>query len=326
MRKAEWRRTGSQAQSDATRPHAADPAAVTSRDVRIAELAAKQHGVVATRQLVRHGLDGHAIRARVDRGQLHPCVHGVYAVGHKALTATGRFSAALLACGDGAVLTGYAAASHLAMGAWEARDIDVATPRAGGREIPGIRAHRCRIDPRDVWTRDGIRVTSPARTILDLASSMSPRLLRRFVRQAQAEQRVNVRQLLEILERHRGWRGAAKLRALVADGPAPTRSDHEDLVLDLIDRAGVERPEINPRLRLDGRPISPDMLFRSERVVIECDSRRWHSDPLTQQEDADKQAILEAHGYRVLRITWAQVVNRPQQTLARILAALATTA
>jgi hypothetical protein len=182
----------------------------------------------------------------------------------------------------------------------------------------GIRVHRSRLDPRDVWTRDGFLVTSPARTILDLAATMPAKPLRRMVRQAQAEQRVNVRQLLEILHRHRAHRGAAKLRAVIADGPAPTRSAHEDLVLDLIDRAGIERPELNPKLRLDGRVIHPDMLWREQRLVIECDSRRWHSDPLTQQDDADKQAILEAHGHRVLRITWHQGVSCPQQTLARI--------
>jgi hypothetical protein len=129
---------------------------------------------------------------------------------------------------------------------------------------------------------------------------------------------VNVRQLLEILQRHAGHRGAAKLRATIADGPAPTRSDHEDLVLDLIDRFTIERPELNAWLHLDGRHISPDMLWRDERLVIECDGRRWHSDPLTRQDDADKQAILEANGYRVLRITWRQAVDRPRQTADRI--------
>jgi very-short-patch-repair endonuclease len=90
------------------------------------------------------------------------------------------------------------------------------------------------------------------------------------------------------------------------------------MVLELIDRAGVDRPELNAKLHLDGRAIEPDMLWREDRLAIECDSRRWHSDPLTRENDADKQAILEAHGYRVLRITWKQGITHPQQTLARI--------
>ena len=83
--------------------------------------------------------------------------------------------------------------------------------------------------------------------------------LRRAVRQAQAEQLVNVRQLLEILGRHRGHRGAGKLCAAIAGGPTPTRSELEDVVLELIVRAGMERPAIDPTLRLDGRSMSPDL-------------------------------------------------------------------
>ncbi|MFP5362069.1 MAG: endonuclease domain-containing protein [Thermoleophilia bacterium] len=91
----------------------------------------------------------------------------------------------------------------------------------------------------------------------------------------------------------------------------------------LLDGAGIDRPEINPLLHLDGRAIRPDLLFADRRLVVELDGRRWHDDPLTQQDDAARQAILEAHGHRVLRITWLQVVSHPQQTLRRIRAALA---
>lgn len=264
-------------------------------------------------------MDSAAITRRVRWGALHRIHRGVYAVGHDALTQTACFIAAVLACGAGAALSHYAAAVyHGLLQHRDGRAPDVTVPRAGCRKVAGIRVHRSRLDACDVWTRDGIRVTSPARTILDLAATMSVGPLRRMARQAQAEQRVNVRQLVDVLHRHPRHRGAAKLRALIADGPAPTRSDHEDLVLDLIDRAGIERPELNPKLRLDGRSISPDMLWREHRLAIECDSRRWHSDPLTRDNDADKQAILEAHGYRVLRITWWQALKLPRQTLARL--------
>jgi hypothetical protein len=105
--------------------------------------------------------------------------------------------------------------------------------------------------------------------------------------------------------------------------PAPTRSELEDIVLDLIDRVTVERPEINAMVRLDGeRPIRPDFLWRRLRLVIEADGAAWHDDKLTREDDAAKQAMLEAHGYRVLRITWEQAVRHPQQTLARIRVAL----
>ncbi len=290
----------------------------TRSDVLVARLAARQHGIVTTRQLAACGLDSDAITARLRRGHLHRIHRGVYAVGHDALTQTASFIAAVRACGADAALSHRAAAVHLGMLQHDGRDPDVTVPRDGGRAIAGIRVHRSRLDPKDTWTRDNVRVTSPARTSLDLAATTTPKLLRRTLRQAQAEQRVNVRQLLDVLHRNPGHRGAAKLRDVIADGPAPTRSDHEDVVLDLIDRAGIPRPELNAWLHLDGRSISPDMLWAQERLVIECDSRRWHSDPLTLQDDADKQAILEANGHRVLRITWRQAVSHPRQTLARL--------
>jgi predicted transcriptional regulator of viral defense system len=296
----------------------ADKGTSRFRDARLAGEAARQHGIVTARQLAAWGFSRNAIAVRVRRGHLHPIHRGVYAVGHDALTQAASFTAAVLACGAGAVLSHHSAAVHHGMLTSDGRDPDVTVPRAGGRKVAGIRVHRGRLDPRDVWTRDGIRVTDPARTTFDLAATMSAHRLRRTARQAQAEQRVNVHRLVDVLNRNPGHRGAATLRALIADGPTPTRSDHEDLVLGLIDRAGIDRPEINTKLRLDGRTIEPDLLWREERLVIECDSRRWHSDPLTRENDADKQAILEAHGYLVLRITWKQGIKHPQQTLARI--------
>lgn len=288
--------------------------------------ARSQGGVVSARQLAACGIDSDAITVRVRRGQLHPLYRGVYAVGHDALTPAARFAAAVLACGAGAVLSDYAAAAHLGMRRAGDRVPEVTVPRAGGRKIDGIRVHRRQLDPRDVWTREGIRVTRPARTILDVAATMPAAALRRMVRQAQAERIVTMRQLLDVLARHRGHRGAAKLRAVIADGPTPTRSELEDHVLALVVQAGIERPEINPRLEIDGRRVEPDLLWRRRRLIVECDGRQWHSDPLSQADDEARQALLEAHGYRVLRVTWQQAMTHPRQTVARIRAALAAAA
>lgn len=286
--------------------------------MRVARIAAAQEGVIATRQLRACGLNPRTISVRVRRGNLHPVFRGVYAVGHRALSQTGLFVAAVLACGDGSVLGHHAAAGYHGMLACEQREVEVIVPRSAGRGIAGIRAHRCAIDPRDVWKRSNLRVTSPARTILDLAATRPFKPLRRMVRQAQAERIVNLRQLLDVLQRNPRHPGAANLRAVIADGPTPTKSDLEDLALDLLDGAAIPRPEVNPKLVLDGRAIFPDLLWRPLRLAVELDSRRWHEDHLTRRDDVDKQAILEAHDYRVLRITWRQIVDRPRQTLARV--------
>jgi len=178
------------------------------------------------------------------------------------------------------------------------------------------------LDPLDVWRRDNIRVTSPARTALDLAPELTPRALRRMVRQAIAEGRLSIRQLTEVLDRSAGHRGAAALRAIIADGHVPTCSELEDRALELLHEAGIERPEVNAELLLDERRIRPDLLWRRQRLVVELDGAAWHGDRLTRENDADRQAILEAHGYRVVRISWRQPVDNPRQTITRIRAAL----
>jgi hypothetical protein len=284
----------------------------TPPDARVAATAAEQHGVISTRQLRACGLGSTEVSRRVRGGRLHRVHRGVYAVGHPALTLTGRFVAAVHACGNAASLSHFACGAYWEFMRWEDRLIDVTVIGTTTRRVPGVRVHRSRsLDERDILRRDGMRVTSPARTLLDLAAVLPPKALRRAARQAQAERRVNIRQLAEILERSNGHRGVPALRAIIDD------------LLDLLDRAKIERPEVNAPLHVGGRSITPDYLWRERRIAIEADSRRWHDDPLTHGNDTDKQAILEANDYRVLRITDHQIDNHPQQTLARIRAALA---
>jgi predicted transcriptional regulator of viral defense system len=294
----------------------------TPRDMLVALIAREQHGVVRVAQLAACGLDGAAINRRMRSGRLHRIHRGVYAVGHDALTMLGSFVAAVLACGEGAALSHRAAAAYWGFWRCEERAPEV-TVSGARRRIAGVRVYRARrLDRRDVRPRDGILVTSPARTLLDLAAVLAPQALKRAVRQAQADHDVNTRQLADVLSRANGHRGATRLRRLVADGPAPTRSPLEDVVYDLLVAAGIDRPEVNARLVLDERRIFPDLLWREQRLIVEDDSRRYHSGPLALADDAERQAILEAHGYRVLRVTWQQAVGRPQQTVARVRAAL----
>jgi len=190
------------------------------------------------------------------------------------------------------------------------------------RRHEGIRIHRVRrLDPRDITRRHGIPVTTPARALLDIADYLAPRALRRAVRQAQSEQRVNVRQIADVLTRSNGRRGASGLASLVATGPAPTRSEAEDIVLDLILRSGLRQPDVNRRLVVAGRQLYPDLRWPEQRLVVEVDSAKWHDGALARGDDAERQALLEASGERVLRIFWEHAVNDPERTLARLMAA-----
>jgi hypothetical protein len=299
----------------------------TPPDLLVAKRAADQKGQIATRQLREFGLDGDAVLRRVRDGRLHPVYRGVYAVGHAGLTLEARFMAAVLACGEHSYLSWFSAAAHLGFLEWEERLVEVTVVGTSVRRVAGLRVHNARsLHWRDTIRHNGIQVTSPARTLLDLAIALPPKALISVARRAQAIHRVSMRQLTEILARSNGHPGTRALHAAISDGPAPTRSTLENLLLDLLDRGGVERPEMNASLRFDGVTIIPDYLWRDRRVAIEADSERWHEHKLVREHDADKQAILEANGWRVLRIDYQQVVRRPQQTLARVSAALAEAA
>ena len=293
-------------------------------DVLVGLRAAEQQGQITISELRGCGLGYRAVAVRVRNGHLHRMYRGVYAVGHAGVTREGRFMAAVLACGDRAYLSWFAAGMLCDYLPWEERLPDVTVVAAKARTVQGIRVHRARsLHWRDVTHHHGIPVTSPERTLLDLATVLSGEALRTAARRAQAAHRVSVRQLLAVVERSNGHPGTGALRAVIADGPAPTRSSLEDRLLALLDGAGIARPEINVPLRLNGRTIIPDFLWHAQRVAIEADSERWHEHKLTRENDADKQAILEALGWRVLRIDDQQLRRHPRQTLARVRAALA---
>ena len=116
-------------------------------------------------------------------------------------------------------------------------------------------------------------------------------------------------------------RGTANLRRILATGYTPTRSELEDAVLDLIVRGGLVVPDVNRPLTIDGRLVIPDFRWPEQRLVIEADGAEWHDFRVAREDDAERQAILEAHGERVVRVTWDQAVRRQKQTLARLEAA-----
>jgi very-short-patch-repair endonuclease len=293
-------------------------------DLRVARLAAEQWGVLSLPDLRACGLNDDAVALRVRRGHLHRLHRGVYAVGHANLPLEGWFLAAVKAGGQGAALSHFAGAAHWGMVEWDGRRIEITVPSEGTRIHAGVRAHRTQmLGPIDLRRRRGIPVTAPARTLIDLASLLDRRPLRRAVRQAQSLRLVNLPQLVAAMDRLGPRRGTARVRRIIATGPAPTRTELEDVLLDLILRGGFEHPDVNVPLILDGRRVVPDFRWPKQRLVVEADGAAWHDHRLAREDDAERQALLEAHGERVLRVTWEQAVVLPTQTLSRLGAARA---
>jgi hypothetical protein len=184
-----------------------------SLDQAVAELAARQHGVVATRQLAALGIAQRAVSHRVAAGRLHRIHHGVYAVGHRVLTRHGRWMAAVLAGGEGAVLS-HASAAAL----WEIRYsaseyIDVSVRRSGRTKRAGLRIHRPRtLTPDETTTERGIPVTTPARTILDMAARLTDSRLEHLLDQAEIQELTDYPTLDALARAHATHRGATRLR------------------------------------------------------------------------------------------------------------------
>lgn len=231
-------------------------------DRTLAEIATRQHGVVARDQLLWAGLSPKAVTRRVHSGRLHRLYRSVYAVGHTDLSREGRWLAAVFACGEGTVLS-HQSAGHL----WKISPtspavVHVTVPTSNGRrKRPGIRLHySTTLTAGDVTRRHNIPVTSHARTLRDL----------RF-------------------------------------GFEPTRSGLERLFLRLCRHHGIPKPEVNVKVR----PFEVDFLWRVERLVVEVDGYRYHSDRATFRSDRARDREIKRRGFEVLRFADEEISEQP---------------
>ena len=286
---------------------------------RIARLAARQHGVVSHEQLLALGLSRSAISRWLGQGRLHRIYRGVYLVGHPVRPSLAIEHGALLACGDDSVLSHHTAGRIDGFLPDYAGPVHVTTRRHRGRPR-GITVHTTtRLDSRDTKFRDNLRITTPARTLLDIAER--PGDLERALEQAFAAKRVTERQLRDVIRRHPGRRGAKHLAALLdyrADAGF-TRSTAEDILRRLLKSAHLPQPAVNARIH--GYEV--DFHWPRHRLIVEVDSWLHHSGRLSFERDRAKRADLQAKGQTVLPITARQLKHEPEATLARIAAALA---
>jgi very-short-patch-repair endonuclease/predicted transcriptional regulator of viral defense system len=296
-------------------------------DREIARLAARQHGVVATRQLAVLGLTQRAVSHRAAAGRLHRIHRGVYAVGHQHLSLHGRWMAAVLTAGAGAALSHASAAALWEIRPTAAGRIDVSVPTNGGRQSrPRLRLHRTpSLNPDEVTEHQAIPVTAPARTLLDLASSLPRRALERALDQAEILELFDLRALQTVMDAHRGESGARALAAALGDhhaGTTVTRSALEESFLELCTRYALGEPQVNARVA----GLEVDFLFAAQRLVVEVDGYRFHRTRRAFERDRERDAILARHGFRTLRFSHRQVTRAPSQVAAAVLPTLRSSA
>lgn len=288
------------------------------RENMLAELATRQHGVVAIVQMHELGWTTSAISARQAAGKLHRLYRGVYAVGHRRLTRPGSLLAAVLACGPEAAL------SHRSAGelrGWRRRfwPIEVSVPRPV-RKRHGVSVRVAGDLDLDRTIVDGIPCASVALTLLGIAE-VEPAALGDAIAAAERHRQLDLRELDALLERRRGRPGTAALRSGLAEIRLEdqwSRSGFERRFLRLCADAGLPRPRLNAWIEVPSDGFEVDFSWPDARLVVEADSYEWHADRAAFERDRRRDQLLAAAGWRVLRVTWRQLTGEPHRVVEAV--------
>lgn len=289
------------------------------RDELIATAAARQHGVVTRRQLEEAGFTHTAVGRRLESGRLRPLHRGVYLALPYPLPHTSEM-AAVLACGPHAALSHISGGALLELNEAVAGPVDVTAAGHRGR-CAGIRVHQHCLTNDERTVRDGIPVTSPARTLLDLALLLPPRQLELAVARAERAGLITRAALRRLASERPARRGARALEVALGgpDGPALTRSAAEETFLALVRKARLPQPECNVSVG----PYVVDFLFRRAGIAIEVDGFRHHGSRQRFEADRRRDSELAAGGLTVIRLTWRQIAGDALATAVQVGQALA---
>jgi predicted transcriptional regulator of viral defense system len=287
----------------------------------LAQLSRDQNGVFGLEQLRALGLSTSGIHSRVAAGRLHRIHHTVYSlVPKELLTRDGLYMAAVLACGQGAVLSHRSAAALHGLRDWGHTKIEVTVPRRSRRCHDGVKVHcSTTLTAKDVTEVSGIPTTTTPRTLLDLAEVITHRQLERAFDQAEIiEAPLDVGAVLDQLARNPTRAGAKRCRLVLEThylGKTPTANENEEALLAITRPLGIPDPECNKFLVLDdgGPPIKADFMWRDRRVIIETDGRKWHNTRQRFESDRVRDQRLTAAGWTVIRTTWRQMKYRPHE-------------
>jgi very-short-patch-repair endonuclease len=293
------------------------------RDLEIAAIATAQGGVISRAQLLAAGLGPSGIARRVKRGRLHavPGHRGVFFVGHVARNDRTRLWAAHLAIGPESVISHRSAAALWGLRPTAIAYVEVTVP-GPSRRRSAIRVHRTTWLPdTDVKEIDGLRVTSIARTLLDLGAVTPLRVVERAFDQAEVLRLLDMAEVGRVLQEGTHRPGAPELGRVVAratTGTSITETALEELMLAIIRRAGLPEPICqHPVLH-----YRPDFCWPAQRVIAEADGP-VHDTPSGREHDARRDIELQNAGWRVLRFPKRVILAEPAYLAGAITQALA---
>jgi hypothetical protein len=279
-------------------------------------LAERQHGVVTRGQLLELGFGRRSIDVRLQSGRLHRLHRGVYALGRPRIPVEGIRLAAVLALGEGVVLSHRSAAAHLGLLEDSRRFEDVTVPRKLHPRT-GIRVHVASLSGDERTVVDGVPVTTAARTLLDLAATEPRHRTERAFTEAEYQGLRDGTSLTQLLHRYAGHRGAAVARHLIGAPPRGiTRSELEGRFLALLDEVGLPSPERNAHIEVGARLLEVDCLWREQGLIAELDGRAAHGGWRRAEADRARDRRNLAAGYRTIRVTWRQLHEERSELVA----------
>jgi hypothetical protein len=250
---------------------------------------------------------------------------GVYAVGHRSLRPEGHWLAAVLAGGDGAVLSHRSAAALWGIRQTARAAIEITVPRQR-RPRASIDTHRGRLSADETTTESGIPVTTPARTLLDLAAVLTEHQLTRAAERAEALRLASPTSLEALAARYPKRPGTPAIKRLIDENriqATTTRSELERRFLTLLDAENLPRPLVNEAIHLsETTRAEADFRWPSHHLIVELDGYETHGTRQAFERDRARDRALQAQGWRVLRITWRQLRDHAPTIAAELRALL----
>lgn len=275
-----------------------DPQSEQRKPEALWDLVQRQHGVVARSQLLAHGFDGDAIKHRVRRGRLHRVWRGVYAVGRPEITRHGRLLAGVLACGPGAVISHRSAAELWGIAGVHTAFIELTVPRGSVRHGPGLTVHRRDLESAEITGCHRIPVTTPACTLVDLATQVPLHRLEAAVSQADKLDLTSASELPMLLADFSRRPGLGILRAVLDRRSFRlTDSALERRFLALVRASGLPIPETG--CHISG--FKTDFYWPQLGLIVETDGLRYHRNASSQGRDRRRDQAHSAAGLTPLR-------------------------
>lgn len=281
--------------------------AVARRERAFSALANRQHGVISRRQLIAGGLGVRTISRRIEAGQLHPLHRGVYMFGDGRVNRRAEWMAAVLTCGDGALLSHGSACALWGLIRSRRGPVDVTS--ATGSQRPRIAVHEGAICSEDRAEVDRIAVTTVARTLFDFAEVVDEDDLRRAAEEADRLRLLRIPELEAVCGRCPGRRALRPIHRLIdaVQMPEDIQSPLEDRVLELCREHDLPVPVVGATVL--GREV--DAFWPDRKLMVEADSWQFHGHRAAFESDRERDAAMQTEGYRVIRLTHRRLERDP---------------